>query len=79
MKPIEFKDQNIIFAEDQQEYLNLPACTYENKSGAGIISCWKLTWKERFKIFFTGILWINVRTFNNPPQPIRPMVEYPFF
>lgn len=77
MTPIEFKEQNIIFAKNQSPYLPLPA--YQDyEQGGRIFHCWRLNLKERFKILFTGRLWINVLTFNQPPQPIKPMVDTPF-
>jgi hypothetical protein len=78
MKPIEFKQQNMVFAKNQPPYLPLPAYRYEGEIGIGIIHCWKLSLFERIKILFTARLWINVVTFGKPPQPIRPMVNNPF-
>ena len=76
MRPIEFKEQNIVFAKNQKPYLPLPA--YQDKEQGLIIHCWKLSIIEKVKILFTGKLWLNVLTFNNPPQPIRPMINNPF-
>ena len=53
MKPIEFKHQNIVFAKDQPEYQPLPALKFESSNGE-VVSCWKLSFKERIKIVFTG-------------------------
>lgn len=77
MTPIEFKEQNIVFAKDQDPYLPLPAYQ-DNEQGGRIFHCWRLSIKERFKMLFTGKLWINVLNFNQPPQPIKPMVDSPF-
>lgn len=77
MKPIEFKEQNKIYAKNQPPYLSLPV--YEdNDLGGRVIHCWKLSLKERIKILFTGKLWINVLNFKNPLQPILPMINCPF-
>lgn len=77
MEPIEFKEQNIIFAKDQTPYIPLPA--YQDLvQGGRIFHCWKLSFKERFKILFTGKLWIIVLNFKQAPQPMKPMVENPF-
>jgi len=68
MKPIKFKEQNCTYAEDQPEYLPLPA--FKNDSTeAEVISCWKLSFKERIKILFTGKLWVSLLTFNKPLTP----------
>lgn len=77
MKPIEFKEQNVVFAKNQPPYRPLPAYR-DNEQGGRIFHCWKLTFKERIKILFTGILWINVLTFGRPPQPILPLIDSPF-
>ena len=77
MEPIEFKEQNVVFAKNQKPYLPLPAYQ-DDEQGGRIFHCWKLTWKERFIMLITGILWINVLNFKQPPQPIKPMAENPF-
>ena len=76
VKPIPFKQQNIVFAENQPEYMPLPAL----KSGANgeVITCWGLTWRERLRLLFTGKLWLRVLTFDRPLQPLLPEVESPF-
>ena len=74
MRPIEFKESNVIFAKDQPEYQPLPV--YKGEDGL-VVSCWKLSWRERAKILFTGKLWLNILTFNKPLQPIRPDLSCP--
>ncbi len=76
MKPIEFKEQTKVYAKDQKPYLPLPV--YENSYGGHCISCWKLTFKEKLNLLFTGKLWIKVLNFGKPLQPIRLMVDVPF-
>lgn len=73
MKPIKFKEHNVIYAENQKEYLPLPA--FKNKSEKGeVITCWKLSFKERLIILFKGKLWLSMMSFNNPLTPIYPTV-----
>lgn len=68
MKPIEFPEQNVVFAKDQPEYLPLPA--FRNDCGMGeVISCWKLTPRERLRILFTGKLWVSLAMFGKPLIP----------
>lgn len=67
MKPIEFNEQNTIFAKDQPEYLPLPV--FKNEEG-DVISCWELSEEEIKQITETRKLWIGVKTFNHPLQPI---------
>ncbi len=77
MNPIYFNGHNKVYAKDQKPYIPLPV--YEdNEQGSRVIHCWKLTYKERFKIFFTGKLWIYVLNFKKKLQPIKPQVENPF-
>lgn len=76
MKPIRFDEVNCVYAENQPEYLPLPV----HKTGSGeVISCWKLTLWERIKVLFTGCVWYDVLTFNQPLQPQLPMIEKPDF
>lgn len=75
MKPIEFPEQNCIFAKDQPEYLPLPV--HKTESGE-CISCWKLSFRERLSVLFLGVIWWRQLTFNHPLQPQSPCVEYPF-
>lgn len=77
MNPIEFKEQNKIYAKDQDEYLSLPVYEDEEQGGRAI-HCWKLSVRERIHVLLTGKLWINVLNFGKPLQPIMPMVNNPF-
>lgn len=74
MKPIEFAEHNRVWAKDQPEYLPLPAYTDEVQT----ITCWSLTWRERFALLFRGRLWLSQMNFARPLQPQRPSVESPF-
>ena len=75
MKPVAFKEQNTVFAENQPEYIPLPA--YRDEIGE-VISCWELTWKERLYLFYTGRLWVRILTFNKPLQPMVLQTDCPF-
>lgn len=74
MKPIEFKEQNHVWAKDQLEYLPLPSYINEEDT----ISCWKLSWWERLKLFWTGKLWLIQKNFQQPLQPQLLLVDNPF-
>ena len=76
MKPIEFPEQNCVYAKDQPEYLPLPV--HKTEDGM-VISCWALTWRERFTVLFSGRLWHQVLTFNQPLQPQLLTVKKPTF
>ncbi len=75
MKPIDFAQKNCVYAENQPEYLPLPV--YKQEDGE-LWSCWKLTFRERIKVLFTGCFWLGIMTFNQPLQPLRPMIDDPF-
>lgn len=64
-------------AEDQPEYLTLPAYQ-DDEQGGRTIHKWKLTLWERIKILFTGRLWFSVLNFHRRLQPIKPTVHDPF-
>jgi hypothetical protein len=74
MKPVEFPQQNQVWARDQAEYLPLPAYVNTQES----ISCWRLTWRERLTLLLTGRLWLRQYNFSGPLQPQLPQVESPF-
>ncbi len=65
----------ILYAKDQPEYLPLPAIP--RPDGNGIITRWELTWRERWQIWWTGNLYIEVLTFGGRLQPMKPSVTNP--
>ena len=66
MKAIKFKEQNCVFAEDQDEYHSLPAL----KSDDGeVVFCMGMTFKERLRVLFTGKIWVSLQTFRKPLTP----------
>ena len=72
MKPIKFKEQNCIYAENQPEYLPLPA--HKDEKGI-VISCWKMTFLERLIALFTGKIWLSLMSFNKPLTPSKMSVK----
>lgn len=75
MKPIKFPGFNVTFAENQPQYLPLPA--HINKEDGIVTTSWDLSWKERLKILFGTNLYLQTMTFNKPLQPIFLSVENP--
>ncbi len=73
MRPVEFPEANTVFAKDQPEYHPLPACFVDDR----VITCWKLTFWDRFKMLFTGKLWLQQLTFGDPLQPQLPQTSCP--
>ena len=86
MKPISpvlkgFEDLERLLAKDQMEYQPLPVIWCHDDSG-NVISRWKLTWRERFRVFFHGEIYIQQLTFWPTPtsgkfQPQLPSAEPP--
>jgi len=74
MKPVEFPGFNVTLAKDQPQYRPLPV--FMGKDGL-VVSCWKLTWKERLRVLFRGCFYIQTLTFGTPLQPLLPSVQNP--
>lgn len=74
MKPVEFKEQNVVFAANQPEYLPLPA--YRSADGR-VTSCWECSFLERLLIMLTGKVYLQLLTFNKPLQPSLISVDKP--
>lgn len=76
MKPIKFKESNKTFTRPEsmtkEECGPLPV--YQDNHH--IISCWKLTLKERVKILVKGKVWLWV--WGTKQQPISLDCENPF-
>lgn len=68
MIPIKFPGHNIVYAKDQPQYLPLPALKIDSPRGE-VISCWKMTFRERLKVLFTGKIWLSMWSFNKPLTP----------
>ncbi len=80
MKPIKFKEHNTVIAENQPEYLSLPAYVCGDTDGR-IIFCWKMSLLERLEVLFIGKIWHEVFTFKGKLQPqklgtIKPFMRY---
>lgn len=65
MKPLSFPEQSCVFAENQPEYIPLPAFVDPSPKGE-VIFLMGLSFKERVKLLFTGKLWCCLLMFRNP-------------
>jgi len=72
-----FDEQNVVIGAGQAEYLPLYAHKIQGDRQGTTTTRWKLTWRERIKLLFTGELWHQVLTFNLPLQPQMLMVDKP--
>ena len=77
MKLIEFPEQTVVVAKDQPEYQPLPAHRKPNDPYGTLTCCWELSVRERLRLLFTGKIWHQVLTCNQPLQPQKLMVEKP--
>lgn len=77
MQLVEFPEQTVVIAKDQPEYLPLPAHRAKNDPKGCVTCCWKMTLRERLRLLWTGRVWHQVLTFNQPLQPQLLMVEKP--
>jgi len=60
--------KEVVFAEDQPEYLRLPAV--RSVHGA-VTSRFHLTWMERLAVVLNGDVWVTLLTFKQPLQPLK--------
>lgn len=73
MKPTPFKEQNIIFAKDQPQYIPLPAFIDRNDKRGQVVFCMSLSLKERLKLLFTGKLWCSLLMFRDKNGFVNPL------
>jgi hypothetical protein len=74
MEPIQFPLVTTVWAKEQPQYRLLPA--YVNAEET--VTCWQLTWRERWRVLWTGRLWFRQMNFGQRLQPQLPSVENPF-
>lgn len=77
MIPVQFPEAMVTLAKDQPEYQPLPVHITNDAPYYTTTSCWQLSWKERFKAFWTGRVWLQQLTFAKPLQPQRPSIDKP--
>jgi hypothetical protein len=72
----QFEEQ--VLAKPQPEYLPLNVVQIKYNDGTiSMISCYKLSFKERVKMLFNGKLWLEQLTFGQLLQPQRATVNEP--
>ena len=72
MRPISFPGCNTIYGKGQEEYQQLPAMKMPDGE---VITCWELTEEELEVVCKSGKIYFQQLTFNQPLQPIMPVVE----
>lgn len=68
MKAIKFKEHNVVLAENQPQYTPLPVLRDQGTEGI-VVSCYKMSFKDKLRAVFIGKIWIGQMTFHNPLQP----------
>lgn len=63
----------VVFAKDQPQYQPLPALPVDDY----VITRWRLNWLERLRALFIGDLYLTIKTFKQPLQPIRMSLSKP--
>lgn len=66
MKPIKFKEQNkILIGFPQFDIGDLPV--FEDHNKGLIMSCWKMSFKERLRALLFGKVWLQVKSKHTHP------------
>lgn len=68
------KFPEVVIAENQDEYGNLPAVFLDN---GVIVTRWRLSFRERLKVLFAGNIYLWMWTFGNPVTPVLIEIEKP--
>lgn len=77
MKPTTFPESNLLIAEDQPLYLNLPAYK-KTPTDIEMTTCWRGNFWDRLRFLFTGRMWVYILNFNGPVQPLMLETENPW-
>lgn len=64
----------IVIAENQPPYDPIRAVVVDP---ATILTRWKLSWRERLVVLFSGNVYLYVMTFGKPLQPLAMQAEKP--
>ncbi len=72
MKPTTFKGQNIVFGENQPEYLPLPAL---RMTDGEVITCWELSEQEIEDIVKNKKMFLSQLTYGHPLQAVKLFVN----
>lgn len=77
MEPVHFDGENVVFGENQPEYIPLPAERVGKPQTGQIITCWSLSPEELERVRETGQIYVSLLTFGQPLQPILVTVDKP--
>lgn len=77
MKAVNFKKANVVYGENQPEYIPLPAYKVPDDPKGAIVTKWKLSPEELEKVQETGEIYLSMLTFNEPMQPVMLTTDFP--
>jgi hypothetical protein len=60
---------HVVYAANQSEYQPLPA--WKRQDGR-LVTRWRLSWRERFAVLLGRDVYLEVKTFDQPLQPLYP-------
>ena len=69
MNPIKFPEQNVVFAENQPEYIPLPAYRSDDEHGQ-VVTVWEPSDEELTEIVRTKKVYLSQFTFGQALQPV---------
>lgn len=70
LSAVAFAEHTVVFAKDQPEYKPLPAVMFPDDPQGQVITCWRLSRRDRIRVLLSGRLWCSVLTFHQPLQPL---------
>lgn len=76
MKPVNFKESNLTLKRPPSMTDAECAPLHIYQSMAGMVSCWRPTWRERLAILFGAPLWLWVLSERHPPVAVE--IHNPF-
>ena len=59
----------VTYAKDQPQYLPLPVLLSFTRNR--VTTRWRLTWRERLRVLWTGNVWHQALTFGQALQPVK--------
>jgi hypothetical protein len=66
----------VVIAENQPQYLPLPALVSRHAAGM-VTTRWRLTWRERLRVLLSGDIWLQMMCFQKPITPVKLLAEQP--
>lgn len=67
------EERETVFAKNQPPYLPLAALPVKD----GIVTRWRMSWKERLQALWHGDVYLWIKTFGKPLQPVMLRTERP--